>query len=136
MFRGKANLDRIRTVLIAFAQKHWPQDGMLLDVTRRSDFDERNVGRARRTRTCTITPSTTGMYSLLRLLSGRVRRELQMTWTPPAINFHLRFWGCKWIGRVPTDATHMGFWVRERAGTIQLPVVPVDFWEPDSDEEW
>ena len=136
MFRGRTFLDRLRTVLIAYTQQHWPQGGMLLDVTRRSDFDGRNVGRARRTRTCTITPSMTGLYRLLGMLAGRVRTELQMTFTPRAIDFHLRFWGCKWISRVPTDATHMGFWVRERAGTIQLPVVPVGFWDPDSDEEW
>lgn len=49
-------------------------------------------------------------FNLLDRLRATVFRSLQARVPPPPCDFHLRFWGCKWCGRVPTADPLMGFW--------------------------
>ena len=73
-------------------------------VARDSNVDRLNSGRRKRTRVCWVVRTGRGalFFNLLDRLRATVFRSLQVRVPPPPCDFHLRFWGCKWCGRVPT----------------------------------
>ena len=83
-------------------------------VQRDSRFDANNLARGERTRTCWVDPGGS-FFRLMGLLRSTLHAMLQagtVSGVPRPINYHLRFWGCKWCGRAPTNHPLMGFWSR------------------------
>ena len=58
-----------------------------------------------------------GLYRKLGRMAAMVRAAMDMG-KEPAFLLHLRFWGCEWISRSPTDADGMGFWARPIAQSV------------------
>ena len=83
-------------------------------VQRDSNFDNWNTARGERTRTCWVDPGGS-FFRLMGLLRSTLHAMLQagtVSGVPWPIRYHLRFWGCTWCGRAPTNHPLMGFWSR------------------------
>ena len=54
-----------------------------------------------------------GSHKKLDLMKAHVIAALEGMGKPPAFLYHLRMWGCDWIGRAPTAGIGMGFWANQ-----------------------
>ena len=54
-----------------------------------------------------------GFYTKLDVMKAIVVDALHGMPKPPAFAYHLRMWGCLWIGRAPTLGQGMGFWANQ-----------------------
>ena len=54
-----------------------------------------------------------GFYRKLDVMKAIVIDALRGMVKPPPFSYHLRMWGCLWIGRAPTLGQGMGFWANQ-----------------------
>ena len=101
-------------------EKHWPAAGMEIEVTRNPGFDG-NRERANRVISCELDASGAGgLIPFLHQMNSILAQRLASGRRVSCPDFHLRFWGTKWIGRVPRDEPYFGF---GRNGAV-FPYVP------------
>ena len=98
-----------------------------LAVLRDPDFDRDS--KRDRTVAFVIGMMSGGMAPLLWKMKSECEKVALMGRTP-SWQLHLRLWGCKCVGRAPTDAIYMGFHANNCPWPLPPAVPP-----PDEDEE-
>ena len=107
--RSQTFLDGLKRKLEAFLAANQEQGVWEILVRHTPDFG----GACSETEVYALWQTDLGFYRKLDLMKAIVIDALQGMAKPPAFSYHLRMWGCLWIGRAPTVGQGMGFWANQ-----------------------